>query len=248
MSRYKLTLEYDGTNFAGYQVQPGKRTIQRELENTLFQIYGEKVPTFASGRTDAGVHALGAVVHFDAPKQIKNNIQDAMNSFLPSDLKVVKVERVGDDFDARFSTKKKTYGYKFYLSRYERPLFNNKALRVNDNIDVEKMKEACKYLIGKHDFTSFVARKSGKTDFVREIYCAEILDINDGCFMFKISGNGFLYNMVRIIMGTLLFVGSGKFAPEDVKKIIDAKDRRIAGKTVSPCGLYLLGVDYQEKQ
>ncbi|MBQ7466707.1 MAG: tRNA pseudouridine(38-40) synthase TruA [Clostridia bacterium] len=244
MSRYKLTIEYDGTNFAGYQVQPLKRTVQSELEDALTKIYGEKVPTFASGRTDAGVHALGAVVHFDAPKQIKNNVQDALNSFLPADLKVVKAEQVGDDFDARFSTKKKTYGYKFYLSRYERPLFENKALRVNDNIDIGKIKEACKYLIGKHDFTSFVARKSGKTDFVREIYDAEIIKTGDSEYMFKISGNGFLYNMVRIIMGTLLFVGSGKFAPEDVKKIIDAKDRRLAGKTVPPHGLYLLSVEY----
>ena len=244
MSRYKLTIEYDGTNFAGYQVQPSKRTVQSELEDALLKIYGERVPTFASGRTDAGVHALGAVVHFDAPKQIKNNIQDALNSFLPADLKVVKVEKVSDDFDARFSTKKKTYGYKFYLSRYERPLFENKALRVNDNIDVDKMKEACKYIVGKHDFTSFVARKSRKTDFVREIYSAEIIDTADGCFMFKISGNGFLYNMVRIIMGTLLFVGSGKFKPEEIENIIDAKDRQKAGKTVPPHGLYLLSVEY----
>ena len=244
MARYKLTLEYDGTNFAGYQVQPSKRTVQSELEKALFNIYGERVATFASGRTDAGVHALGAVVHFDSPKPIKNNIQDAINSFLPCDLKVVKVQQVDDNFDARFSTKKKTYGYKFYLSRYERPLFENKALRVNDNIDVEKMKQACKYLIGKHDFTSFVARKSCKTDFVREIYDAEIVKTGTEEYIFKISGNGFLYNMVRIIMGTLLFVGSGKFAPEDVKKVIDAKDRRLAGNTVPPYGLYLLSVEY----
>ena len=165
---------------------------------------------------------------------------------MPADLKVVRVESVSDNCDARFSSKKKTYGYKFYLCRYERPLFANKALRVNDNIDIEKMKQACKYLIGKHDFTSFVARKSGKTDFVREIYAAQITDTHDGCLMFKISGNGFLYNMVRIIMGTLLFVGSGKFKPEDVKNIIDAKDRKKAGKTVPPYGLYLLSVDYDE--
>ena len=244
MKRFKLTLEYDGTNFAGYQVQPAKRTVQGELEGALEKIYKQKVLTYASGRTDAGVHALGAVVHFDAPKTIKNNILDAMNSYLPEDLKVVKVEEVDQNFDARFMAKKKTYGYKFYLSRYERPLFQNRALRVNDNIDIEKMREACKYLIGKHDFTSFVARKSGKTDFVREIYDANIEKLGDGCFMFKISGNGFLYNMVRIIMGTLLFVGSGKFQPVDVQKIIDNKDRRLAGKTVPPYGLYLLSVEY----
>ena len=160
MERIKLTIEYDGTNFAGYQVQPEKRTIQLELESALEKIYGEKIVTFASGRTDSGVHALGAVVHYDEPKALRHGrIADSLNAFLPEDVKVVKAEKVGDDFDARFTAKKKTYGYKFYLSRTERPLMRNRALRVNEEADVEKMAEACKYLVGEHDFTSFVARK-----------------------------------------------------------------------------------------
>lgn len=245
MERIKLTIEYDGTNFAGYQVQPEKRTIQGELEKALFCVFNEHILTYASGRTDAGVHALGAVVHFDMPKKIKNpHLEDSLNAFLPDDVRVLRAERVDESFDARFSPKKKTYGYRFYKSRCERPLMKNRALRVNEQIDVEKMRQALKYLVGEHDFTSFVARKSGKTNFVRTIFSAEIEQTKEDEFMFKISGNGFLYNMVRIIMGTLISIGSGKLEPCDMKKIIDLKDRKRAGKTVSPCGLYLLSVDY----
>ena len=129
MSRIKLTIEYDGTDFAGYQVQPNKRTVQSELELALEKIYNEKVITYSSGRTDAGVHALGAVVHYDEPKVIKNRyFADSINSYLPDDVKVIKAEEVDESFDARFSAKTKTYEYKFYLSRCERPLLKNRAL------------------------------------------------------------------------------------------------------------------------
>ena len=244
MQRYKLTLEYDGTGFCGYQVQPEKRTVESELESALKKIYGTKVKTFASGRTDAKVHSLGQVVHFDEPHEVKNDIMNTLNAFLPEDVKVVSAEKVSEEFDARFNAKKKTYGYHFYLSRYEKPLKANRAVRVNDNLDVDKMKEACKYFVGEYDFTSFVARKSGKTNFVRTIYSAEIVDLGANEYLFKISGNGFLYNMVRIIMGTLVKVGEGKIKPEEVKTIIEAKDRQRAGKTLAPHGLYLLKVEY----
>lgn len=245
MRRIKLTIEYDGTNFCGYQVQPDKRTIQSELEKALFAIYNMEVVTFASGRTDAGVHALGAVVHYDEPKELKNKkVADSINAFLPSDVKVVKAEEVDESFDARFTAKKKTYAYKFYLSRVERPLYVNRALRVNEEVDVEAMKSACKYFVGEHDFTSFVARKSGKTNFVREIYSAEIVRTGNNEYEFRISGNGFLYNMVRIIMGTLIEVGKGHIAPSAVKNIIDGKNRALAGKTMPASALYLLSVDY----
>ena len=245
MARYKLTLEYDGTNFAGYQVQPEKRTIEGELEKALECIYNQKVKTFASGRTDAGVHAYGAVVHFDAPKELKHNrIADSLNAFLPEDVKVVECQEVGEDFDARFTAKQKTYVYKFYLSRNERPLYQNRALRINVEADVDKMNKACKFLVGEHDFTSFVARKSGKTNFVRTIYSAGIEMTGDNEYQLKICGNGFLYNMVRIIMGTLINVGYNRIAPEEVGKIIAAKDRKLAGKTMPPHALYLLSVVY----
>lgn len=244
MERIKLIVEYDGTNFCGYQVQPGKRTVEKELEDALEKIYQVKVKTFASGRTDAGVHALGAVLHYDEPKTLKKPINaQTINAFLPSDVKVVGLEVVDDTFDARFTAKKKTYWYKFYLSRVERPLFENRALRVNDNIDICKMCEACKYLIGEHDFTSFVARKSGKTNFVRTIFDAKIIAAHD-YYIFEITGNGFLYNMVRIIMGTLINVGKGIIEPSDVLQIIKAKNRAKAGKTMPANSLYLLKVEY----
>jgi len=245
MARIKLTIEYDGTNFCGYQVQPGKRTVQSELENAIINLYGEKVITYASGRTDAGVHSLGAVVHFDEPRILKNRrIADSINSFLPEDVKVIKAEEVRDNFDARFDAKRKTYSYKFYLSRCERPLMKNRALRLNEEIDVCKMQEACEFLIGEHDFTSFVARKSGKTNFVRTIYSAEIKHIQNREYEFIITGNGFLYNMVRIIVGTLVNVGYGRCEPNAVKAIIDSKDRQKAGKTMPAYALYMVNVEY----
>ena len=245
MSRIKLTIEYDGTDFCGYQIQPEKRTIQAELEKALKAIYGDEVLTFASGRTDAGVHALGAVVHYDEPKKLKNKrIADSINAFLPDDVKVISAEEVGEDFDARFTAKRKTYAYKFYLSRVERPLYKNRALRVHEELDVKEMAEAVKYFEGEHDFTSFVARKSGKTNFVREIYSAEIVRTAEQEYEFRICGNGFLYNMVRIIMGTLIEVGRGHIKAEDVQKIIAGKNRALAGKTMPANALYLLSVEY----
>lgn len=245
MRRIKLVMEYLGTDFSGFQVQPNKRTVQGEVERVLTEIMGERIKIYASGRTDAGVHSLGQVAHFDTEKEVDCSfVIHQLNSMLPTDITIKEVCEVPLDFDSRFSVKRKTYGYKFYLSRFERAMFLNRALRVNDNVNIEKMKDACKYLIGTFDFTSFVARKSGKTDFVRTIYSAEIKDIDDGLFEFVISGNGFLYNMVRIIVGTLIDIGSGRKNPEDMKKIIDAKDRSLAGKTVLPHGLYMKKVEY----
>lgn len=245
MSRIKLTIEYDGTNFAGYQVQPNKRTVQSELELALSKIYNEPVETFSSGRTDAGVHALGAVIHYDEPKFIKNRyFADSINSYLPDDVKVIKAEEVTEEFDSRFSAKTKTYEYRFYLSRCERPLLKNRALRLNEEVNVEKMKEALKYFIGEHDFSSFVARKSGKTNFVRTIYSLNIEKVANKEFVLRVSGNGFLYNMVRIIVGTLVKVGEGKIKPEDVKTIIEGKNRQLAGKTMPAYALYLVNVEY----
>ena len=130
------------------------------------------------------------------------------------------------------------------MSRYEKAVYAGRALRVNDNVDILKMKQACKYIIGTHDFRSFVTKKSGKTDFVRTVYSADIKETEEGLYEFTISGNGFLYNMVRIIMGTLIEVGSGRKKPQDMKKIIDGQSRSLAGKTVLPHGLYMKKVEY----
>ena len=245
MQRIKLVMEYVGTGFSGFQIQPGKRTVQGEVEKLLTELVGEKVKIYASGRTDAGVHSLGQVAHFDTDKEIDVRfLQHKLNEGLSNDITINSIEKVTSDFDSRFSVKKKTYVYKFYLSRYERANFVNRALRVNDNVDVNKMREACKYLIGTHDFSSFVARKSGKTDFVRTIYDAKITDMGAGLFEFEISGNGFLYNMVRIIVGTLNDIGSGRKSPQDKQKVNEGKYRSLAGKTVLAHGLYMKSVDY----
>ncbi len=245
MERIKLKIEYDGTNFSGWQLQPGKRTVQGELEKVISFLLRENVRLFASGRTDSGVSALGQIAHFDTECEVsEKQLLSSINALLPVDVSVRELERVGENFDARLSVKRKTYVYRFYISKFTRPLFRNSAFRVNDYVNLENMKQACKFLIGKHDFSSFVSRKSGKTDFVREIYDAKIVQEGDGIFAFEITGNGFLYNMVRIIFGTLLLAGYGKITPEEITKIIDGKTRANAGKTMPAYALVLKNVEY----
>ena len=245
MVRIMMVIEYMGTDFCGFQSQPGKRTVQGEIEKVLTDVLGSSIKIYASGRTDAGVHSLGQVAHFDIEDKVDvKYLHHELIEKLPKDISVSKVEEVSLDFDSRFSVKRKTYVYKFYLSRYEKAVYAGRALRVNDNIDVEKMKQACKYLVGTYDFRSFVTKKSGKTDFVRTVYSASIKETEDGLYEFEICGNGFLYNMVRIIMGTLIEVGSGRKVPEDISKIIAGQSRNLAGKTVLPHGLYMKKVEY----
>ena len=245
MVRIMMVIEYMGTDFCGFQSQPGKRTVQGEIEKVLTDVLGSSIKIYASGRTDAGVHSLGQVAHFDIEDKVDvKYLHHELIEKLPKDISVSKVEEVSQDFDSRFSVKRKTYVYKFYLSRYEKAVYAGRALRVNDNVDVEKMKQACKYLVGTYDFRSFVTKKSGKTDFVRTVYSANIKETEEGLFEFEICGNGFLYNMVRIIMGTLIEVGSGRKVPEDMPKIIAGQSRNLAGKTVLPHGLYMKKVEY----
>ena len=245
MERIKLVIQYDGSEFCGWQLQPEKRTVQGEIEKVLQFLFKEEVRIYASGRTDSGVSAYAQVAHFDIEQNVDTKkLCDSLNALLPKDVAVISCEKTSEDFDSRFTVKKKTYWYKFYVSKYELPLFNKIALRINDYADVEKMKEACGYLIGTHDFSSFVSKKSGKTDFVRTIYDAKIIEIGDGLYAFEITGNGFLYNMVRIIFGTLLKVGYNKANPEDVLNIIGQKSREKAGKTVSPHALFMKKVEY----
>ena len=245
--RYVIKFQYKGTEFSGYQVQPEKRTVQGEIELALKNIFFEDIKIYASGRTDARVHALAQIAHFDAQKKFsESQLIHLLNRELPSDISVLEAGIVDEDFDARFDATSKTYIYKFYLSRFEKPLYSNLATRVNDNVNVEKMQEACSYLLGEHDFKSFVARKSGKEDFVRTIYSAKITKTDSDLYEFEISANGFLYNMVRIIFGTLIEVGSGRLKPEEVGLVIESKSRSKAGKTYSPDGLYLKNVEYKK--
>lgn len=246
MERFKLVVQYDGAGFSGFQIQPEKRTVQGEIEKVLEFLVGEQVRLYASGRTDAGVSAFAQVCHFDTEKNLSaKKLEVSLNGLLPEDVAVLLVEKVDESFDSRFTAKKKTYEFRFYVSRYELPLLEKQAVRINDYADIDKMKEACQFFVGTYDFSSFVAAKSGKTDFVRTIYSAKIVEVGDGIFAFEVTGNGFLYNMVRIMFGTLLKVAYLKIKPEEIKNIILSKDRKLAGKTMPPKGLVLKNVDYE---
>lgn len=236
---------YDGKDFSGYQVQPEKRTVQGEVEKVLEFLLKEKVKIYASGRTDTGVSAFNQVAHFDTETELNiKQFLGSINALLPADVQVTGLQEVDQNFDARFSVKRKTYQYLFYVSRFTLPLFNGRATRLNDYADIIKMNEACKYLVGTHDFSSFVSRKSGKTNFVRTVFDAKVVQLADKLYAFEITGDGFLYNMVRIIFGTLVSVAYGKLKPEDIKAIIDAKNRSKAGKTMPAEALYLKNVEY----
>lgn len=235
---------YDGAEFSGFQVQPEKRTIQGEIERVLGFLLGKCTKIYASGRTDAGVSALIQVAHFDTEKELsEKKFMGSMNALLPQSVKITKLERAEEGFDARFSVKRKTYRYFFYKFISSLPLYS-RATRINDYADIDAMQEACKFLIGKHDFKSFVSRKSGKTDFVRTIYDAKIIQVGEDLFAFEICGDGFLYNMVRIIFGTLVSIGYHQKKPEDMAKIIAAEDRSKAGKTMPAEALLLKKVEY----
>jgi tRNA pseudouridine38-40 synthase len=243
--KYKLTIQYLGANFSGWQSQPGKRTVQGEIEKVLANLLHEEIVLSASGRTDKGVNAFGQVASFSSETVMKESkLRGALNAFLPEDISIIEVEYVEDSFDARFNAKIKTYEYYFYKSINEQPIYKGRELRINDYADVDKMREAAKAVVGTHDFTSFVARKSGKTNMIRTVYDIKIEDLGNDHYKLVITGNGFLYNMVRIIMGTLIMIGQGQREVGFMAELIEAKNRKLAGNTVAPYALYLKEVKY----
>jgi tRNA pseudouridine38-40 synthase len=253
MSVVKLIVAYDGSGFSGYELQPGKRTIRGELGKTLKQLYKAPVKFYSSSRTDAGVHALGNVISFVSPSEIAlSHLPAALNSLLPDDIRVIKAEAVKDKFNARFDAKCKTYEYLIFNGRIMPPSIRKIAWQVKPELDLSAMKKAAKYLVGKHDFASFCASGGDDKDFVRTIHSLVIghwsLVIwgseKFGVIRIKINGDGFLYKMVRNMVGTLVEVGLGRREPSDIKKILLAKDRRLAGKTAPAQGLCLIKVTY----
>ncbi|WP_138420148.1 tRNA pseudouridine(38-40) synthase TruA [Aquibacillus sediminis] len=248
VERLMCTISYDGTNYSGYQIQPNGRTVQEELESALTKMHkGQHVRVTASGRTDAGVHAWGQVIHFDSPLTIPTeNWKKALNTLLPNDVYVCNVKKVADSFHARFDVKEKEYRY-FIMNRKEIDIFNrDHTLHVKQPLDIEVMNEACSLLEGEHDFSSFCAANTGvKGDKIRTIYHASCYQEEDQ-IVFVCKGSGFLYNMVRIIVGTLIEIGTGSLTPSHMKQVLDAKDRVAAGKTAPPQGLFLWRVVYNE--
>jgi len=245
--RYFMCFSYDGSNFSGYQKQPKKRTIQEELENVLTQINGGKlVSVVSSGRTDAGVHALNQRAHFDLDKEIDcNKIRLGMNSLLPLDIYVKKIERVNDEFHARFSAIGKEYIYRINMGEFD-PIERNYVFQYNKRLDISAMERALKYFEGTHNFKSFTKASDEITDYVRTISGTEIIrDLKDvNKIMISFIGTGFLRYMVRNIVGFLIEVGEGKRSPEEVRGIFEKEDRTEAGKTAPPNGLYLKNVFY----
>ncbi|AUZ37002.1 tRNA pseudouridine(38-40) synthase TruA [Bacillus stercoris] len=244
--RLKCTISYDGHLFNGYQVQPGKRTVQDELEKALAVLHKskERIPVVSSGRTDSGVHAAGQVIHFDTPLAIPaERWPYALNALLPDDIAVKQAEIADDGFHARFSAVKKEYRYFVYTEKHPDVFKRHYAYHFSYRLNVQDMREAAKHLIGTHDFTSFCAAKTEVQDKVRTIYELDWTETDDGLQM-RITGSGFLYNMVRIIVGTLLDAGIGKISPDDVKTMLEAKDREAAGRTAPGHGLYLWNVYY----
>ncbi len=242
--RYKLIISYDGSMFNGYQIQESGRTIQGELTEAVKLVAKEETSIHASGRTDAGVHAKGQVLHFDVALDISAlDMKSALNSVLPDDIYVLACTRVSQDFHSRFNAKSKKYEYLINTGEYN-PLLRNYVLQFCRELDVEKMEEAIKYFIGEHDFTSFTTGVRGEDkDCVRTIYSANI-NVTGTRISIKFHGTGFLRYMVRGIVGTLIDVGSGKIEPEKINEILLAKNRSAAGPNADACGLYLSEVVY----
>lgn len=242
--RYLITFSYDGSKYKGYQKQPEQLTIQGELERVLTQINNSEVLVSASGRTDAGVHALNQKAHFDLNINITTEkLKLALNSLLPGDIYVKNVEEVDGDFHARFNVKEKEYIYKINVGEYN-PLERDYIYQLNKDLDIDKMKEAIKYFEGTHDFKSFTKNNDEKDDFIRTITKAEISK-EDNIIIISFLGTGFLRYMVRNMVGCLIEVGELKRESVDVKNILEAKDRTKAGITAHPEGLYLKEVYYK---
>lgn len=248
MERLKGVLSYDGTNFFGSQIQPGQRTVNGEIERALQKMHkGKPIRIHASGRTDAGVHAIKQTIHFDTPLLIQEeNWKKALNTLLPKDIYFHTVEKVSADFHARYDAIEKEYRY-YIWNDQERDVFKrNYQYHYPYPLDIERMKKGCSYLEGEHDFTSFSSKKAtAKGSKVRKL--TKVACQQEGPQIeFIFCGNGFLYHMVRIMVGTLLDIGQRKLELEQITYLLEKKDREASGKTAPPEGLYLWDVRYKE--
>lgn len=251
MPRYKITFAYDGTKFAGFQIQPNQRTVEQTLKtivNRMAKNPTPAIPVIGSGRTDAGVHALNQVAHFDFPFDIpERSMVRALNSQLPLDIVVKKAEIVPKTFHARYNAHRKRYRYRVKQGEFVDPFRRNYTAHYKYPVDIGKMQTAAQDLVGTHDFTSFVASGSQAKSNVRTIYETKVYhdDALDE-IVFEFVGNGFLYNQVRIMVALLLEIGNGQRPLDDVKRVMAAKDRQQARMTAPASGLYLVDVSYDE--
>ena len=242
--RYLITFSYDGTRYHGYQKQNNDISIQSEIETVLTKI-NSNIPVIihATGRTDAGVHALNQKAHFDLDKDIDiERLKCSMNKLLPHDIYIKKIEVVSNDFHARFNVKSKEYIYKINIGEYN-PIDRNYIYQFNKYLDIDKMSEALQYFKGEHNFKSFTKTTDEIKDYVRTIFNASI-SLNDNIIVISLIGNGFLRYMVRNIVGTLIEIGLGVRKPNEIDELLNAEDRNVTGKTAPSCGLYLKDIIY----
>lgn len=245
-TRYKMTIAYDGTNYAGWQVQPRKNTVQAEIERVLEQLTGERIRIHHSGRTDAGVHAKGQVAHFDLNKKIDpSSFRYSLNSLMNPDVRIMKIQKVQDDFHSRFSATGKEYRYLIWNGPAVPPELRLYRLHEHRKLDLHAMKRAAECLVGEHDFAAFTANPrraiGGTVKTVRKI---TVTRSRVGDVTICVEGKGFLYKMVRSIAGFLLRVGVGELQAEDAKKFLDAKERTNKVPTAKALGLFLWKVTY----
>lgn len=247
MFTYRMDIAYDGTNYGGWQIQPNAVTVQELIQNALKVILRFDVGVTGSGRTDAGVHALQQTAHFSTPMEIDPfRIRGSLNGMLPPDIRINCVEAVSSDFHARYSAKGKGYHYNLHLGQVASPFTRLYSWQVAQKIDLNCLKEAATHFIGTHDFTSFANEAhagSASRDAVRTIHRLDVVMEGDAVVL-QFEGDGFLYKMVRNITGTMIECAAGKLESVNIPKIIEAKDRRLAGAAAPPQGLFLVKVMY----
>ncbi len=246
--RVKLTVAYDGTNYCGWQIQPNGVTIEEKLNDAIHALFGCEIKVTGASRTDAGVHSLGNVCIFDVEtKMPAEKISFALNQRLPDDIVVIDSCKVSEDFHPRFSKSRKTYEYRILNRRFPDPTRRLDTHFFHYPLDVGKMQKAADCLIGEHDFKSFASIHMQSETTVRTIYDCHVKRDENDMITISVTGNGFLYNMVRIIAGTLMKVGSGDIAPEEMQDILKARDRSAAGPTAPAKGLTMIGLVYEEE-
>lgn len=244
MKKIKLTVAYDGTNYCGWQIQKNGITVEEVLNRTLSKFFKGEITVIGASRTDSGVHALGNVAVFEANVTMPpDKISYAINNLLPDDIRIQKSEEVAADFHPRYCDTRKTYEYKIWNAQFPSPVERLYSHFVYYPLDEQKMQAGAEYLIGEHDFKSFCTPKPEVENTVRTIYDIQVRR-EGSMVIIRINGNGFLYNMVRIIVGSLLKVGMGMIPPEEIKNILEAKDRTKAGHKAPACGLTLVEIEY----
>lgn len=244
MRNLLVEISYDGSHYHGWQIQKNAVTVQEIFQNAVEKVFRSRPDIKGCSRTDSGVHANSYFVSFKTDKNIDaERIVTALNTYLPKDIAVLSCKEVDDDFHARYSVKTKEYIYKLYNGKIRNPFYHNYAYHYRYHIDADYLNSEAKAFIGTHDFSGFCSANSGVEDTVRTVKNFEVFRKDDMVY-FKVEANGFLYNMVRIMVGTLLFINEGKIKQGELKTVIESRNRKLAGKTAPPDGLYLNKVNY----